>query len=568
MSAAPIAATAEPLTTHTPDERRRLATRTLGDALLLGVVGDALLRAPSWGTNFTLWSLAILVAMVTLVRRRDGVPADARWILLPAVALSLMFSWRDAESLAAFNTLALIGTIALLAAACAGETRRALVGSRVRDIAHAVILVGLETAFGMLALVFSDVSFRHVANARGASRVVAAVRAALVAIPLLLVFGGLFASADPVFARIAADIFRIDADVVASHLAVSGVIAWLVGGLLRATVLSAAIETRKLPFPDAALGLTEVATALGSLVVLFAAFVVVQLRYFFGGSALVQMTAGMSYAEYARRGFFELVTVSALVLPVLLAGNALLRRDTPYAERVFRGLAATLLGLLAVIMYSAVARMRLYQSVYGLSEDRLYATVFMGWLAAVFVWFSTTVLRGREKPFAAGVVVSGWATLLALNVADPAGFVGRSNIARAAGGKELDVAYVASLGADAAPALVNYLVRQPLTAPDGWVPPDPSAASRASTIAPNAAPVPAAAERRRDDFTARCQAARTLLGRWSPTSPSDWRSWTLSRATARRVVAAHEQTLRTLAGTERVNGRYVPCAEAPRAAVR
>ncbi len=72
--------------------------------------------------------------------------------------------------------------------------------------------------------------------------------------------------------------------------------------------------------------------ALGSLVALFAAFVIVQLRYFFGGDALVQATAGMSYADYARRGFFELVTVSALVLPVLLSANALLRRDTPRAE--------------------------------------------------------------------------------------------------------------------------------------------------------------------------------------------------------------------------------------------
>ncbi len=90
----------------------------------------------------------------------------------------------------------------------------------------------------MIALLLSDVSFRQVAGARGAGRAIAAIRAALVAIPLLLVFGSLFASADPVFARLASDVFRIDAATVASHLAVSGIIAWFVGGLLRATVLS------------------------------------------------------------------------------------------------------------------------------------------------------------------------------------------------------------------------------------------------------------------------------------------------------------------------------------------
>jgi uncharacterized protein DUF4153 len=550
------------------DQRRRLAARTLADALLLGIVGDALLRVPVWGANLTLWSLATIVAMVTLVRRRhDGIPLDARWLLIPAIAISVMFAWRDAEELAAYNTLALIGTLALVAAASAGDQSRSVVGSRVRDLAHTVITVGLETVFGMLPLVLSDVSLRHVAGGRDVGRAIAVVRAALLAIPLVLIFGALFASADPVFARIASQVFRIDASAIAQHLAVSGIIAWFVGGLLRATVLSNRAEIRTLPFPDGALGLTEVSTALGSLVVLFAAFVAVQLRYFFGGDALVQSTAGMSYADYARRGFFELVTVSALVLPVLLLANALLRRDTRRADRVFRVLASTLLALLAVIIYSAIARMRLYESVYGLSTDRLYATVFMGWLAVVFVWFAATVLRGREKPFAAGVLVSGWATLIALNVANPAALVGRTNVARAALGKELDVNYVARLGGDAAPALVGYLVRQPLTAPDGWVAPDPTV-PRSPMPAPNVASGPAPVTTRTDDFTARCEAARRLLSQWGPASSTDWRGWTLGRAAARRAVAANEQALRTLAGTERVGQRYVACAEAPREGVR
>lgn len=560
MSAS-LAATPEAPVSDAHDERRRLAARTLGDALLLGVAGDALLRASVWGVNLTLWALAVILAIVTLLRRRhDRIPAEARWLLVPTVALTLLFAWRDAESLAAFNTLALIGSLALFAAAGTGDDRRVLVGSRVRDLVQTTIAIGLETAFGMLGLVLSDVSFRQVANAKGASRAIAAVRAALVAIPLLLIFGGLFASADPVFARILGDVFHLDASAIASHLAVSGVIAWFVGGLLRATVLSTRSESRMFRFPDGALGLTEIVTALGSLVVLFAAFVAVQLRYFFGGSALVQQTAGMSYADYARRGFFELVTVSALVLPVLLAANALLRRDTPRAGRIFRGLATTLLALLAVIIYSAIARMQLYVSVYGLSEDRLYATVFMGWLAVVFIWFAATVLRGKERLFTTGVLVSGWTTLVALNAADPVGLVGRSNIARASHGKELDVGYVASLGGDAAPDLVRYLVRQPLSPPSGWVAPDTS--PLAATTVPNAATGPAAPIRR-DDFTARCEAARRLLADWSSVDRPDWRSWSVGRTRARNAVVSNEQALRTLAGTEMVNQQRVRCAAAP-----
>ena len=270
---------------------------------------------------------------------------------------------------------------------------------------------------------------------------------------------------------------------------------------------------------------------------LFASFVAVQLRYFFGGDTLVQATAGLSYAEYARRGFFELVVVSALVLPVLLAANALLRRETSRAERVYRVLASTLLVLLGVIMYSAFARMRLYQSAYGSSTDRLYATVFIVWLAAVFAWFAATVLRGRGRYFVAGTVVSGWATLLALNIADPAGLVARANIARAGRGTELDVSYTESLGADAAPALARYLVRQPLAPPADWALPLDSAAVRERFLAAHD----------RDGFTTRCRAARRLLERWGPGAAHDWRSGTLGRAAARRAVAAHEPALRRLA---------------------
>ncbi|HUQ80572.1 MAG TPA: DUF4173 domain-containing protein [Gemmatimonadaceae bacterium] len=539
------------ITSDALEERHQLASRVLTDALLLGVVGDALLRAGTMGANMTLWTIGMVAALLTLARRRhDSVPADARFLAIPALALSLMYVWRDEESLAAYNTLALIGTFALLATAVARGPRATLLASRVRDVVEHVADVGIRTAFGMLPLVLSDISLRQVAQTRTTARLTIALRALLIAVPLLLIFGGLFASADPVFARLLGDIFQIDAGKIASHLFLGGVIAWIAGGFLRASVLSNGTAVWSHRLPDGALGLTEVSVALGSLVLLFAAFVGVQVRYFFGGDTLVQSTAGLGYADYARRGFFELVMVSTLVLPVLLAANALLRRDTARADAVYRVLASTLLGLLGVIMYSALARMRLYQSVYGMTVDRLYATVFMGWLAVVFVWFAVTVLRGRGQRFVAGVLVSGWATLLALNVAGPATIVARANIARAAAGKEMDVLYIQSLGADAAPTLVSHLMSQPLTPPAGWVSPAAPQYPRSGTVSD------------RGDYTARCSAARQLLSNWAPNVGRDWRGWTLGKAQARRAVAANEPALRTLANWSSA-ANSLACPEPP-----
>jgi hypothetical protein len=549
----------DPTAALTIEERQQLAVRVLADALLLGIVGDALLRVSSWGANFTLWSLGIVAAVLTLARRRhETLPASA-WIAAPAAVLGLMFIWRDSAELAVYNALALAATLALLSMSLTRGPAFSVVGSRVRDLVEGAVRLGIGTVFGMLPLVFSDVSFRDVANNGTKTRIVAGVRAALIAIPLLLLFGGLFASADPVFARIAADVFQVDAELIASHLALFGVISWLVGGFLRATIIGPIRGLPTLRVPEGALGLTEVSVALGSLVLLFAAFVAVQLRYFFGGDALVQVTAGLSYADYARRGFFELVAVSALVLPVLLSANVLLRRENRAAEQVYRSLSFTLLGLLGIIMYSAVARMRLYQGMYGYSIDRLYATVFMAWLAVVFAWFAVTVLRGREKRFLAGVVASAWGFLAALNVGNPAAFVARANIARAAQGKELDVRYLANLGADAAPALTRYLTGMPLTPPFAW--------PRAQITATDTTAAARAQQERswmpyvtsRDDYTARCYAARGLLSKWGPSAEKDWRSWTFGRAAAQRVVASNSARLTQLAHLAPSGQELEPC---------
>ena len=83
------------------------------------------------------------------------------------------------------------------------------------------------------------------------------------------------------------------------------------------------------------LGAVELNVVVTILDLLFLAFVIVQFRYLFGGRDLVQQSANLTYAEYARHGFFELVAVAALTLPLLLLGDWLLREEgagAPYLQ--------------------------------------------------------------------------------------------------------------------------------------------------------------------------------------------------------------------------------------------
>jgi len=203
------------------------------------------------------------------------------------------------------------------------------------------------------------------------------------------------------------------------------------------------------------LGLIEVSMVLGALNVLFLAFVMVQFRYFFGGATMVEATLGLTYAEYARRGFFELVGVTALALPLLLGLHALLprHRDGAAVRGAYRWLAGALLVLLAVVVLSAVRRMHLYQLQYGLTELRLYTTAFMLWIVAMLGFFAATVLRERPRGCAFGTLASGWGLVAALDVANPDALIVRTNVARLRQGRGLDARYLQQLSADAAPTL-------------------------------------------------------------------------------------------------------------------
>jgi hypothetical protein len=241
--------------------------------------------------------------------------------------------------------------------------------------------------------------------------------------------------------------------------------------------------------------------------------------------ALRGRTRGLTYAGYARRGFFELVTVAMLVLPRLLLGRWLLPKKLRAEERIFGLLAGSMVAMLFVIMASAVQRMLLYQSIYGLTELRLYTTAFMGWLALVFLWFLATVLRGQRERFACGALVAGLGVIAALVAMNPDALIVRTNVAHVRAGRALDDGYLAALSADAVPALVRAL--------------------------------PELDDARRPAVTL------ALLRRWSQPGGHDWRTWNRARELARSAVRGLDGTAEERRGTQIEAASNRPCKRSP-----
>jgi hypothetical protein len=431
----------------------RAAVGVAAAGFLLGLWADILFHGHPLGLNVVLWVLAFVAALAALLRIAQApLHQGRRWMLAPLVVFAAAFVWHDSPLLVASNLLALAGALAL--GALRRTERNKIHRASVSDYAAGLAAAGGSAAAGAVHLLHRDIDWDELGRGLRTERSGAVFRGLALGVPLLVLFGALFMAADAVFKNlVTAAVPPLQHPL--AHVLLVLVAAWLAAGLVRDLV--ARRDEERLVSPSAlaargfpsVLGPTEVGIALGALNALFLAFVLVQFRYLFGGSQLVQSRAHLTYAQYARHGFFELLAVSVLVLALLLLVDSLSRRSS----RVVQLLSAGLVALVFVVMASALERMHVYEQAYGLTELRLYAVGVILWLGVVFLWFCGTVLRQRRDLFAVGAVVAGFVATAVLNVANPDALIARTNLDR----PRVDAIYVAGLSDDAVPALLERL---------------------------------------------------------------------------------------------------------------
>jgi len=200
---------------------------------------------------------------------------------------------------------------------------------------------------------------------------------------------------------------------------------------------------------------------LGALVALFAAFVALQLATLFGGRDHVLRTAGLTYAEYARQGFGQLIAAAGLTLAVIAAARRWARTAGRRDERLLRGLLAALCVLSLVVLASALKRLGLYEQAFGFTRLRLLADAHILWLGAVLVLALAAVVTGAAGWLPRAVVALSATGALAFALSNPDGRIAERNGERYASSGQLDLAYLAGLSADAAPAPARLGSRAP-----------------------------------------------------------------------------------------------------------
>ena len=194
-----------------------------------------------------------------------------------------------------------------------------------------------------------------------------------------------------------------------------------------------------------------VATVLVMMNAVYILFCVIQFTYLFGGEATIRSIPDYTYAEYARRGFSELILVTVINLSILLIGLHFTKNGGKL-DRVVRALRCLLVLCTVIILYSAHLRLKLYEEAYGYTYARIFAHTFIGLL---FVLFMLTLYKfwRREFPLLKAFAIAALLTYTALNYINVDAIIARKNIDRYVKTGAIDLEYLQELSYDAIPEL-------------------------------------------------------------------------------------------------------------------
>lgn len=408
--------------------------------LLVGLAADQALRTGTFGVGTSLTVALIAFAVVfsglptTLTSRLLAAAglAFAAWLSLRA---SPWLLWPDLGA-----ALVLLGLSASLAA------RGTLLDMGAAEAAgraiHAVINGVAGSAFVLRPL------FRSRPRLAAAAPI---ARGVLIAAPIAIVLAVLLAAADPVFASF----FNLNIDFGQLTIDVLFVIG---GGLVAAGLLrlAAADPIERIDGPRWRLGAVEGLVVLVILDAIFAAFAVAQAVAAAGAAAGPLQSAGVTYSDYARSGFFQLLWVAGITAVVIILFSRITSLSDARSRRSFVLLAEIAIGLTLLIVFVAFRRLSLYEEAFGFTMLRLYSHIFAVWIAVVFLLLAADIagVFRKRRWFVGATITSAAVVLLALNFANPEAIVVALNIDHARTTHKIDAEYLGQLSSDATPSLL------------------------------------------------------------------------------------------------------------------
>lgn len=443
------------LTTGPLTAKSALLVVSLG--VLSGVSVDRLVVGHGPGLGLVVASLVVAVSVAVIGGRKRP---ETYALLVGACVLMVWTMIRVADFVIAIDVVAALILLALAVTSLAFDPRVWLL--KVTDHLKSGFDQGLSVITGAAAPLKVMLHERSRVDLTPAMPY---LRGAAVAVPIFGIFALLLSSADSVFSNFLGDVvpdFHFTIGNTAGHLIAIAIFSWIAVGFY-AFAWEPPHVSKWQPSGDGADEepradrFVEVMIVLCSVAALFALFVTFQFAYLFRGSGQVSV-GGSTYAEYARQGFFQLLSVSALTAVMVWVAMLWLRPLTGHRRAMFRFVCTFMVALTGVILASALKRLGLYESAYGYTRMRLLSHVFTFWVAGVLMIVLAQVYIGRLELLPTGAVALGFVVLFGFNLLNPDGYIAGRNIDR-----DPDVAksgaldYIYGLTVDAVPAVAQRM---------------------------------------------------------------------------------------------------------------
>lgn len=462
-----------------------------GAAAAVAALGTWVMYDALPGMNWVLWTGAASAGLVAFARHRG---AGGRSVLITGATATVI---AGAAALTANPPVLLLicaSVIVFLAMQMLLATNPSPQRITARFAVTApVVAFGTAVAHGIRRGVEAT---DHISSTRAR----AWVRGLAITLPVLIVFALLLAEADPTFAAWRDGVASLFSswEFLPRIVFFTGLLGLVLG--VYGYVSRERLDPVQSPedAPRRWLGSTERLMLFAAVAALLWLFLALQLGYLFGN---LPATPGMTFAEYARRGFGELTVVASASAVLIIVAERYGQRGGH--ERILRILTLALITAVLLLLGSAFHRVRLYEAAYGFTTARLYARAYMTVVAAGLLLLSLEVAGALDagRLFRRTTAV---ATILfvALTYWNHEAWIARCNIDRFATTGQLDVAYLTNeLSPDAIPAIAERLPSLP----------EPTRSELRHAVRKRYAARPDMAERR-------------------------WYEWNLARARAREVL--------------------------------
>lgn len=432
-------------------------------SVLLGVLFDILFYRKPLGISYLLFVIVFYIAFLLNLRHKIAFRFSFGWLLsIPIIALSSTYFIFSNQIFAVLNFLIIPILIIAQTILINEENKHKWYDAMfIKDIFYGIF----NRAFGYTSKPFV-VGFSTIRIRKSAEKydVIKKVLIGLaISIPLLMIIVSLLSSADRVFDHFIGEISGLFNNINISDFSLQGIIALIITMIVFSYLWSfsnpnislknqqqGSIETNKSSL-DPIISIT----ILSVINCVYVVFTIIQFAYMFG-SVNNALPPDFTYAEYARRGFFELLIVTLINFSLLLSSIIFTRKGGKLVIRTVRILHSLLVLCTVVMLFSAYFRMSLYEAAYGYTYLRVLTHIFMIFLCVLFLIAFYKIWNEHISLLKPYIVITIMAYMI-INFINIDVLIAKNNIDRYIETGKLDTHYLRNLSYDSIPELVNLL---------------------------------------------------------------------------------------------------------------